>query len=191
MVPKRKNAFIKKIKDITVSSSLSLVLLGSGVMMQSCAEQAQETVYTKGVQTYITEIDNDVFKITDEVVVPEGQSMAFVKYLDGRNDTLTIEEAKRIVELQADTTGQSLQAQEQGQQSHYRSSGLGNVLWWGGLGYMMGRSHGIGSYPGFYANPSVYNKAQQSSSSLAASRVSRPVNSRTGFFSNSRGSSAS
>jgi hypothetical protein len=187
MVAKRKNAFIKQIKDITVGGSLSLVLLGSSLLMQSCSEQQQETVYTKGIKTYITEIDSGVFKITDEEVVPEGQSMAYVKYLNGNTDTLTLEQAKKIAVMEADTTGKTLQEPTQNQ-THYRSSGLGNVLWWGGLGYMMGRSHSMAPYSGFYASPGAYNKAQQSSSSVAASRVTRPVNSRTGFFNSSRSS---
>ncbi len=185
----RKSAFIKKVKDITIGSTLTLVLLGSGNLLSSCQQQgAEREIYTRGVQTHVTEVEEGVFKITDEQVVAPEDSRAFVYYLDGRKDTLTIEQARQIATIQADTTAAPLD--NQNPQHHYRGGGLGNVLYWGALGYMLGRSPGMAPHAGFYANPTAHARAQQTTSALAASRTTVPVNSRTGYFGRSAGRSS-
>jgi len=55
MTPLRKSSFIRKVKDITVSSTLALAVLGNTVMLQSCGSSNQDDegdyeeveVYTK------------------------------------------------------------------------------------------------------------------------------------------------
>jgi hypothetical protein len=68
---------------------------------------------------------------------------------------------------------------------------LGNTLMYGALGYYLGRSMNSRPNPGFYASPDVYNRAQQHTSVVASSRVSRPVNSSKGYFGTRSGSSRS
>jgi hypothetical protein len=189
MVMIRKSAFIKRVKDITLGSTLSLVLMGSGALMSSCAQQgAEREIYTRGVQSHVTEVEEGVFKITDEQVVAPEDSRAFIYYLDGRTDTLTVDQARQIATVQADTTVAPLD--NQNPQQHYRGGGLGNVLYWGALGYMIGRPGGMAPHAGFYANPAAHTRAQQTSSALAASRTTVPVNSRTGFFGKGSGKSS-
>jgi hypothetical protein len=190
MVIKRKNAFIRQVKDITVSSALSLGLLAASVVPQACgrSEESYEQVYTKGVQTHIKEVDWGEFKITDEEVVGEGQSKAIVTYLDGRVDTLSVEEARRIVDMPADSTAT---ARDGSGQTYRQHSGLSNVLLYGSLGYMMGRNMNQPASPGVYANQGVYSRAQQNTGIVRNSIVSRPTNASRGFFrSGSRGASS-
>lgn len=112
MVKKRKGAIIRKVKDISISSALTLALLGGSALLQSCddseegtteesTEMVNEEVFTKSVQTHITEVSPRVFRITDEKVIEEeGKSTAVIKYLSGKVDTLTVEQAREIVEKQ-------------------------------------------------------------------------------------------
>ena len=102
----RKHSFIHKIKDISISGSLALAILGNSVMLQSCGssesskgEDYEEVeVYTKGVKTYISETSNGQFKITDETQVPADSSVAIITYLDGRNETLSPQAVKALID---------------------------------------------------------------------------------------------
>lgn len=197
MVQFRKHAVIRKIKDITISSTLSLSLISGAGMMGGCGSENNdreeyEVVFTKGMETHITETEKGVFKITDERVVGEGESKAIVKFINGGVDTLSIEQARRIVEAQADTTGWDTNNQNQVQSgSHYYGGGLGNALLYGSLGYMLGRSMNSRPNPGFYANPDVYTRAQQHTTTVQNSRVARPTNASRGFFKGGSGGSRS
>lgn len=182
MVIRRKNAFIRQVKDITVSSALSLGLLAATVVPQACGsgEKQYEKVYTKGVQTHIQEVDWGDFKITGEDIVGEGQSKAIVTYLDGRVDTLSVEEARRIVDMPADSSATA--SRDGNGQTYHRQSGLSNVLLFGSLGYMLGRNMNQPARPGVYANQGVYSRAQQNTGIVRNSIVSRPTNASRGFF---------
>ena len=189
MVQIRKHAVIRKIKDITISSTLSLSLLGGLGMMGSCgtennSREEYEVVFTKGMETYIAETEKGVFKITDEKVVEEGESKAIVTFLNGGVDTLSVEQAKRIVDAQqADSTGLNAGNQEQVRSGgHHYGGGLGNALLYGSLGYMLGRNMNSRPNPGFYANPDVYTRAQQHTTTVNNSRVARPANASRGYF---------
>ncbi|MES2730427.1 MAG: hypothetical protein V4714_01720 [Bacteroidota bacterium] len=188
MVQIRKNAWItpriiRRVKDITIGSTLSLALLGGMGLMQSCGndeqnrEEETETVYTKGVQTYIEETEKGVFKITDEKTVDPNDSKVFITYLDGRRDTLNLEEARRIVDQREN--------HNQGQ-SYHHESGLSNVLFYGGMGYLMGRSFNSQPNPAYYANPNVYQRSQSNATTLSRSKMTKPSNSRSGYFGRSR-----
>lgn len=200
MVQKRKGAFIRKVKDITLSSTLSLSLLGTTLFMPGCdtnttadsnnAEE-YETAFTKGMQTHIKETEKGVFKIIDEQVVGEGESKAIVTFLNGKTDTLTLEQAKRIVDAEANNgnnTWDENNTNEEVRQGGYHGGGLSSVLMYGALGYYMGRSMNSRPNPGFYASPDVYNRAQQHTSTIQNSRVSRPVGSSKGYFRSGTGS---
>ena len=185
MVQIRKHAWIiRRVKDITIGSTLSLALLGSTGLMQSCGnndrnrEEETETVYSKGVQTSIEETEKGVFKITDEKTVDPNDSKVFITYLDGRRDTLNLEEARRIV-------GQR-ENYNQDQQGYHHQSGLSNVLFYGGMGYLMGRSFNSQPNPAYYANQNVYQRSQNNATTLSRSKTTRPSNSRSGYFGRSR-----
>ncbi len=194
----RKNALIRQVKDITVGSALTLSLLGTAPLLQSCnsgGSEQYETVYERGVRTHVREEAEGVFKITREEEVAPEQAGAVVTYRDGRTETLSVAQAQQIVREQADTTGQlasqvtgswestdTTARQEQYRQGHF---GLGNVLFYGGLGYLMGRQMGMGPAAGFYNNPAAYQQAQQTSSRVQATRTTRPAGASRGYFRNS------
>ncbi len=198
MVQRRKHAVIRKIKDITISSTLSLSLLGGMGMMGGCGSENNnrdeyEVVFTKGMETHIAETEKGVFKITDERVVGERESKAIVTFLNGGVDTLSIEQAKRIVDAQqADSTALNANNQDQVRHNgHYYGGGLGNALLYGSLGYMLGRNMNSRPNPGFYANPDVYTRAQQHTTTVQNSRVARPTNASRGYFKGGTGGSRS
>jgi hypothetical protein len=191
MIQKRKGAFIRKVKDITLSSTLSLGLLGTTLLMPGCDNtnssadnntEEYEVSFTKGMQTHIQETEKGIFKITEEQVVGEGESKAIVTFLNGQTDTLSLDAAKRIVEADKNAGNWDENTNQEVRQG-YHGGGLSSVLMYGALGYYMGRSMNSRPNPGFYANPSVYNRAQQHTSTIQQSaRVNRPVNSSKGYF---------
>jgi hypothetical protein len=185
MVQIRKNAIIRKVKDITIGGTLSLALLGGTGIIQGCDSRGPyyegETVYTKGVQTHIEETEPGVFKIIDENTVAPEESKVFVKHLDGRIDTLNLEQAQRIVD----------QREYHNEGSYHHQSGLSNVLFYGGMGYLLGRSLSSQPNPTYYANREVYQRSQQNATTLSRSRATKPSNSKSGYFGRSRSSSGS
>jgi hypothetical protein len=188
MVQIRKNAIIRRVKDITIGSTLSLALLGGTGLMQSCdngsryRDEDTETTYSKGVQTFIEETEKDVFKITDEKTVDPEDSKVFITYLDGRKDTLNLEQARRIVDQRENRDDDD----NYYRQDHYYHSGLSDVLFYGGMGYLMGRSFNSQPNPAYYANRGVYQRSQENVSTLSRSRTTKPSGSRSGYFGRSR-----
>ena len=181
----RKHAFIRRVKDITIGSTLSLALLGGTGMLQSCdnrrsRDEETETTYSKGVQTYIEETEKDVFKITDEKTVEPDESKVFITYLDGRRDTLNLEQARRLVDQREEGNNGNYR------EGNYHHSGLSNVLFYGGMGYLMGRSFSSPPNPAYYANQGAYQRSQQNVSTLSRSRTTKPSGSRSGYFGRSR-----
>lgn len=206
MTPLRRHAVLRRVKDITFSATLSLALLNGAAVLQSCGnnqtesnetELAQngstETRFNKGVRTFITETSPGNFKITDEVPAEPGQAGAIVNYADGHRDTLSVEAAQRLVQSDQST---SRYLNNPTSYNGYHSNGLANVLLWGSLGYMLGRSTApqyradaqrYGS--GVYANPGLYQRANQIGENVRTSRVvrsSRPTGGRSGFFGGGR-----
>ena len=194
MTPLRKHTVLRRVKDITLSTTLGLALLNGTVMLQSCGsgnEQTEqtETKFGKGVRTYITETSPGTFKITDEVPVDPSLAGAIVNYADGHRDTLSVAAARQLVESDESTRTYLNNPNAYGQ---YHRSGLSNVLLWGSLGYMLGRRSGpqyandarrYGS--GVYANPGLYNRSARVGETVRSSRVTRttrPSGGRSGFF---------
>jgi hypothetical protein len=197
MTPLRRHAVLRRVKDITLSTTLSLALLNGAAMLQSCGsnnsdeDQAErtETRFEKGVRTYITETAPGNFKITDEVQTGPGQAGAIVSYFDGHRDTLSVEAAKKLVETDK-STSTYLNNPNAYQSQHH--SGLANVLLWGSLGYMLGRSNSS-QYrndqrrygAGVYANSGLYERSTRVAENVRTSRVTRtvrPSGGRSGFF---------
>lgn len=196
MTPLRQHAVLRRVKDITLSATLSLALLNGAAMLQSCgsnnsdeAGERTETNFRKGVRTFITETAPGNFKITDEVQTGPDQAGAIVSYFDGHRDTLSVEAAKKLVETDK-STSTYLNNPNAYQAQHH--NGLANVLLWGSLGYMLGRSNSsrymndqrrYGS--GVYANPGLYQQSTRVGENIRTSRVTRtvrPSGGRGGFF---------
>lgn len=192
----RKHSLIRRVQDITLGTTLTLALMGGAATLQSCGGSTdnnyddgatQEVVtYKKGVRSVITETAPGQFKITDEVEADPNQSGAIVKYKDGRVDTLGVEAARKLVQSDPSTREYFNNPNQYGQ---HHSSGLANVLLWGGLGYMIGRNRASSFAEqryssGAYANTGLYNRAQGVGESVRSSRVvtSRPSGGRSGFF---------
>lgn len=210
MTPIKQNTFIKKVKDITISGSLSMLILSAG--LYSCSsgsdsndyEQTEE-VYTQGTRTYIKEVAKGEFKITEEIAVPADSSKAIVTYLDGREEILTKEASQKLIDDEIANN-----------ESHIgHNNGLSNVLLYSGIGYFLGRtmrpnygyyrpdfrrddrqstsSTGMvprggvrdqGEMSKFYSNNESFAKSNEVKSTVSRSRtsVSRPSGSRSGFF---------
>lgn len=198
MTPVRKHTILRRVKDITLSATLSLALLNGTAVLQSCGSSSDSDTeqadgsgsserFGKGVRTYITETSPGNFKITDEVEVGPKQAGAIVNYADGHRDTLSVEAARRLV--QADPSTSQYFNNPSG---YHHSSGLSNVLLWGSLGYMLGRSNNSGfanEYQyrsGVYSNPQTFERANRVGSSISSSRISRPAGGRSGFFGGGR-----
>lgn len=129
---------------------------------------------TKGVVTTLEETEPGKFSIVDEAIVEsKNASRVIIKRLNGATDTLTLAQAQSLVQPQDTVSGHA-----------YRPThGMGSVLWWGAMGYMMGRSFGSPAYSGYYSRG--YSGAYVSSElqRTAVSRtVMRPVNGKSGFF---------
>ncbi len=136
----RKKSFIRKVKDISISGSLALAILGNSVLLQSCgssnssneedSDYEEVEAYTKGVKTYISETKKGEFKITDEVEVPADSSVAIVTYLDGKKETLSSQAVKALIDNDIKTNSASI-----GQ-----SNNLSNALLFGGMGYLLAKT---------------------------------------------------
>ena len=152
MTPLRKLSFIKQAKDITIGSTLTFLAIGAGLSLtfQQCTseestESYEETVdvYQKGIRSYITETAPGEFRITDEIAVPKDSARAIVRYLDGRRDTLTTAVAKNLIDKEISTHKSAI-----GEHNN-----LGTVLLYGGMGYMLANTMGLG-YLKTYRNTS-------------------------------------
>lgn len=94
---------------------------------------------------------------------------------------------------EGDKSSESSQSGSGGTVHHYHHGpGLGNVLFWGGMGYMMGRNMGYANNSMVYANRQAYSRGMNTSSNLRSSYTSRPSGGRGGFFrgGSSRGASS-
>lgn len=218
----RKHLFIRSIKDISIRGSLALAILGNSVMLQSCGsgessgnEDYEEVeIYTKGVKTYIAETAKGQFKITNETEVPADSSVAIVTYLDGRQETLSPQAVKALIDSDIKNNPTTI-----GQ-----NNALPNALLFGGMGYLLAKtmspnyanyrpdlnlktknssdttlrrrhhSGGFFLFPmmgRFYSNQSAFQRSSNIHENIGGSRTitSRPVGGRSGFFrSTGRGS---
>jgi hypothetical protein len=201
----RKGSFVKRVKDISISSALAMTLLSGSMFLPGCSSNEddesaysyEETSYSKGIRSHISEVKPGEFKITDEENIDGAKSVAIVKYLDGHTDTLSTTAAKALIDDEIRTNHAYV--------GHH--SGLSSMLLYGGMGYMLGRNSNnayINNYRdrdggtaarGFYSSPAAFSKSQQAESAVHASRstrtvTSRPSSGRKGFFSRSSGRSS-
>ena len=210
MTPLRQRAIIRQVKHISISSVLTISLLGSP-MLQSCSSSGNNDdgsyeeveVYEKGVRMYISETEKGVYKITEEIPVQTDSSVAIIKGLDGKEFRLSPEAAKKMIDAEIvanpDKMGQS--------------ASLSNALMYGGMGYLLARtvSPNYSSYrpdmnnnvyPGdknrsdttrrrrsgffgmFYMTSRIFNQSTGVRNSIETSRAvhTRPAGGRSGFF---------
>lgn len=195
MTLQRKGSSIRRVRDIAVSSTLALAVLTGAPLLQSCGGNNREETYTRdettfsrGVKTYITEVEPGVFKVTDEVPASADSSVAIVRYYDGHRDTLTTASAKALIDNEINTR----------QASVGQGFSLGNALLYGGMGYLLATTLNNNRYASyrqqydgsrFYTNPSTYQRAQTIGQQINASRSTRtvtgtrPAGGRSGYMS--------
>ena len=174
----------------TLYAAVAVVLgtqVGCGSENGNDWEEVTTYEVTKGVVTTIEETAPGQFSIVDEqVVTQKDSSKVIIKRLNGTTETLTLAQAKGLIQSQ-DTTLQTTNYR-------YHQRGLGHVLWWGAMGYMMGRNFGTpvqsyvyrddraGGSTGFYAGDQASRELRRT----AIPRTElRPVKGRSGFFRNS------
>ena len=120
---------------------------------------------TEGVITKLEEVESDVFKITDEEVVPTlAESRIIASYMDGAKDTFTVNEIAVV-----DTTLSS------DDNNYRRRSGISRVVHYGLIGYMLGRPMGSPMRSSSYANRQSYTKSQAGRTRVASSATTRTV----------------
>ncbi|PRY12677.1 hypothetical protein CLV24_10748 [Pontibacter ummariensis] len=162
----KRNAFI-----VAAAACMGLTACDSGSRQDEWNADSEVAV-PDGIITEVTEQAPDEWKITDERTTVPGQSMAILKYNDGRVDTLRgVALQNRLQELS-------------GNQETYRHGGfgLGSVLWWSGLGFMAGRMSS--PQPAYYANPNLINRtdAWRQNVQTYRQRATAPGSGRSGFF---------
>lgn len=179
MSPIKKSAFIRKVKDISVSSSLAVMLLGGLYSCNTASEQ--EEAYTVGVRTYIAETEKGVFKIMDEEEVAVDSSAAIVTYLDGKRDTLSPQVVKSLIDHEVRNNPQEVG----------NNHGLSNALLYGGMGYFLARTFSPNynnlrdrDRSGYYGSSSVMQKSSTIQDNISKSRtvVSKPTGAKSGFM---------
>jgi hypothetical protein len=156
-------------------------------------EQVTVKEATKGVITTVEETSGGQFTILHErVVQSRDSSRVVVKHLDGRVDTLTMAQAKGLVQPQ-DTIIRTNTV------TTNRGGGLGHIIWWGAMGYMIGRNFGspVPNYiyrdddrrqrtSGFTTGTGFMSgtRAAEELNRTSTTRTEmRPVSGRSGFFS--------
>lgn len=138
---------------------------------------------TKGVITTIEESADSSFAIVNEQVVESREaSRVVIKRLNGRVDTLTLEQARGLVGNQDTVSNHPI---VNNNYNHYHhGGGLGTILWWGAMGHLMGRSFSSPAAP--YAYSPGYSGAGSAVQQLRNTSVSRtvrmPARARGGFF---------
>lgn len=200
----KKGSFIRKAKDITISSALTITLLSSGFILPGCSSNQEdaagtsyeEVSYSTGVKSIINEVAPGEFKIMDEVSVPIDSAVAIVNYLDGHTDKLSPDASKALIDQEISNGA-----------SFGTNNALTSMLMYGGMGFMLSRMMNNGymnqhrangaATAAAYNNPAAYNKSQGVMQDVNKSRTTRTVNTRpaggkSGFFSGkTTGSAAS
>ena len=115
--------------------------------------------FTKGVITTLEETEKEKYTIVDEQIVPKKEdSRVIVRRLGGAIDTMTLAQAKSVVDNDPNTN-----------KEQYRSGGggMGNILMWGVMGYYMGRRTSSPINSGVYKNQQTYQKVNSTTNAQA------------------------
>lgn len=171
-------------------------------------EEVNVTEPTKGVISKVKEVRAGEYELIEEQIIDnQADSKFIIENLDGTTKELSVQEAQALVkEEDKDSTQVTRRYGNSG------FGGLGSMLWWSGMGYMLGRSMSSPGYNGFYrrrddrssgysggssgvyrSNPANANAMRSQLYQTATTRtVTRPVSTgRSGFFSSSSRSSVS
>lgn len=141
-------------------------ILGSALFLSSvfsCGSNVeyQETEVmtpTQGIITEVKEMESELFKITDETIVPTiDDSRIIAEYMDGVRDTFTLAEAELV------------------DAENPRRRGTRGVLMYGMMGYMMGRSMNQTPSRSAYASDAAHKKSTTSTNSLRSSASRKTV----------------
>lgn len=170
----KRNAFI-----VAAAATLGLTSCDSNTQNSDEWNAGTEVPTPDGIITELTEEAPDEWKITDERTTSPGQSMAILKYNDGRVDTL---QGLALENQMRDIANNQAQYNQGG-------FGMGNVLWWSAMGFMAGRM--MSPRPAYYANPGVMNNtaAWRQNVQTYRQQSTAPRTGRSGYF-NGRSSGA-
>ena len=114
---------------------------------------------TQGLITYLQETEQDLFKISDELVIEDtAASLVIATYLDASVDTFTLDEIK-LMESSGGGTG--------------RRSGIARAASYGLMGYFLGRSMSRRPTPGAYVDQKTYDKVSKNSGSKMQNTAAR------------------
>lgn len=164
------------------------------LLFTSCGnnvEYVQEEVVemTKGVVTTVEEVSPDEFRIVDEQVIDDkNASQVIANYISGDSDTMNLAEVQDWSGGSGNYDSNSSTASNTTSSDttrHYRRrSGIGSIIMYGYMGYMMGRT--TSPNPAAYKNQSTYNRVSNSTGSTlnkTAKRttVSKPSKTKSGY----------
>lgn len=128
-------------------------------------ESTTVTEPTEGVITRLKEVEPEVFKITEEELVPtKEESRIITTYMDGEVDTFLLQEIAVV-----DTTVVSED------QNYRRRSGMSTALHYGLLGYWLGRPMSTPIRQSSYANSSAYDRSQNGRTRMTNTATKRTV----------------
>jgi len=150
------------------------VTLSGALLLTACGgyETEEKVVLTKGIVTEVEEVQPNEFKIIDEVAVEDtSDSKVIAHYLGGKIDTIPMQEVRN----QQSHTG-----------SHYHSSGMGNILMGGLMGYYLGRSLSSPIMASSYRDQSTYSRVSSNAGaavtrSAVRTTVRKPSRSSSGY----------
>ncbi len=145
-----------------------LFSVGLGFTLFSCGfDDETIRVPTEGLITTVTEVSQENYKIASEEPVSRVEdSRIIIEKMGGLRDTFTLEEAKLITQVTADTT----------KTRAFRHAGMG---YWGFL--MLGRMGTHTPSAGAYVNNNAYNNASTTAGSRLSGSARTTTRSRSGF----------
>ena len=158
----------------------NIFLSGGDGDSSSTSETVTEEIEipTEGLITVVKEIETDLFKIDDEITIPDtSESLIVANYMDATTDTFTLAQARLVA---ANGSG--------------RSRSVVNAASLGFFGYMMlGRTFGRRPNPGAYTSSKTYNKVNNTTGSRLKQTAKRTTRTRpagkSGFGSKTRSKS--
>lgn len=136
-------------------------------------EYEEVAIPTQGLITIIEEVQQDEFKIAEEITIPDtSKSLIIANYLDSTSDTFTLAEVRLMAA------------------NGYpgREGSIMRSASYGFFGYMIARNlmGGARPRPGAYKSQAAYNKTSSNAGSTlnktaSRTRVAKPSRSRSGF----------
>ena len=145
---------LAKLRKTTYIILLAIAITTFVACGEPTSEYTTEEVLkpTNGVITEVKEMQEDLFRITDETIVPTvEESRIIAEYIDGTRDTFTLEEA-RLVDGE-----------------HPKRNRMSGILMGGMMGYMMGRNMSSPTNRSSYASDAAFKKSATNTQAVRAS----------------------